>query len=431
MLTEEAKKERIGRMMALAKVYRGWTGTQLATALGREPSRAVPLTGNPKLDLIERLADALEWETGEVAESLTDPEASANDDAFDGFAFAELDELAQTAHRAGDFHEMEGVARAMRRVAETAHERAVAANRLAGVYDGFGRYPRVLRCVQEGLAEERVRPDLQLMLLVNLANAHYSLWNLHESESISSGLVERFGAAPPRGRLQCVARAFSLAIRGHSRRRALGRCGSRAEFVQMAEDAGRDLDEAERLYAELAQEYDDPQYLGLANTAKGGLIETRVAAGRLEPEEGIDAIVTNLDDAIDLAAPAAPHLLESWGWWSVFGANIAMRAGQWTEDGGPWIGSEQSDFERAIAICTNKAAEIADHLNLWPLRERAFTLEWFRRQRVGHSPSDEGLTWTLDAEDVRVLVGTMGRFPLFRPTGWAILERAVVTEAAA
>jgi hypothetical protein len=60
MLTDEARKERIGRMMALAKVYRGWTGTQLATALGREPSRAVPLTGNPKLDLIERLADALE-----------------------------------------------------------------------------------------------------------------------------------------------------------------------------------------------------------------------------------------------------------------------------------------------------------------------------------------------------------------------------------
>ena len=335
------------------------------------------------------------------------------------------------AHRAGDFHEMEGVARAMRRVAGTAHERAVAANRLAGVYDGFGRYPRVLRCVQEGLAEERISPDLQLMLLVNLANAHYSLWNLHESEWISSGLVERFAAAPPRGRLRCVARAFSLAIRGHSRRRALGRCGSRAEFVQMAEDAGRDLAEAERLYAELAQEYDDPQYLGLANTAKGGLIEAKVAAGRLDAEDGISEIVTRLDDAIDLAAPATPHLLESWGWWSVFGANIAMRAGQCPDDETRWIGSERSDFEQAIAICTNKAAEIADHLNLWPLRERAFTLEWFRRQRVGHSPSDEGLTWTLDAEDVRVLVGTMGRFPLFRPTGWAILERAIVTEAAA
>ncbi len=431
MLTDEARKERIGRMMALAKVYRGWTGTQLATALGREPSRAVPLTGNPKLDLIERLADALEWETGEVAESLTDPDASARDEAFDGCAFAELDELAQAAHRAGDFHQMEGVSRAMRRAAGTAHERAVAANRLAGVYDGFGRYPRVLRCVQEGLAEERIRPDLHLMLVVNLANAHYSLWNLHESQSISSGIVERFGQSPPRGRLQRVAYAFGLAVRGHSRRRALGRCVSNDELVQMAEDAGRDLAEAERLYAELAQEYDDPQYLGLANTAKGGLIEAKVAAGRLDAEDGISEIVTRLDDAIDLAAPATPHLLESWGWWSVFGANIAMRAGQCPDDEPRWIGSERSDFEQAIAICTNKAAEIADHLNLWPLRERAFTLEWFRRQRVGHSPSDEGLTWTLDAEDVRVLVGTMGRFPLFRPTGWAILERAIVTEAAA
>jgi hypothetical protein len=285
--------------------------------------------------------------------------------------------------------------------------------------------------VQEGLAEERIRPDLHLMLVVNLANAHYSLWNLHESQSISSGIVERFGQSPPRGRLQRVAYAFGLAVRGHSRRRALGRCVSHDELVQMADDAGRDLAEAERLYADLAQEYDDPQYLGLANTAKGGLIEAKVAAGRLDAEDGISEIVTRLDDAIDLAAPATPHLLESWGWWSVFGANIAMRAGQCPDDEHRWVGSERSDFEQAIAICTNKAAEIADHLNLWPLRERAFTLEWFRRQRVGHSPSDEGLTWTLDAEDVRVLVGTMGRFPLFRPTGWAILERAVVTEAAA
>ena len=35
MLTEDARKRRLGRMMALAKVDRGWTGTQLAAALGR------------------------------------------------------------------------------------------------------------------------------------------------------------------------------------------------------------------------------------------------------------------------------------------------------------------------------------------------------------------------------------------------------------
>jgi hypothetical protein len=431
MLTEETRKERIGRMMSLAKVYRGWNGTQLATALGREPSRAVPLTGNPKLDLIERLADALEWETGEVAESLVEPPCADDCESSGRVDFAHLDEDAQSAHRASDFATKERVARAMRRLARSPRERAIAANRLAGAYDGFGRYPRVLRCVQEGLAEERIGGDLQLMLLVNLANAYYSLWSLHEAQSISGGILERFEATPPRGRLQSVAQAFGLAIRGHSRRRALGRCATEAETAHAADAAERDLVAAEELYARLAQEHDDNQYLGLANTARGGALEARVAAGRCPADEAIDEIVARLDDAVDLAAPRTPHLVESWGWWSIFGANIAMRAGRWPEESlSPHVG-EQSDFERAIAICTNKAAEIAEHLDHWSLRERAFTMEWFRRQHVGHSPRNEGSAWTLDAEDVRVLVGTMGRFPLFRPTGWAILEQAAVAENAA
>ena len=433
MLTEDARKRRIGRMMALAKVYRGWTGTQLAAALGREPSRAVPATGNPKLDLIGRLADALEWEAGEVADSLLargegtlDAGNQAVSDAgLEAVDFGELDERAQTAHRAGDFAAMEAIACAMRRSAGTARERAIAANRLAGAYDGLGRYPRVLQCVQEGLAEERVGDDLRLMLLVNLANAYYTLWNLHESQSIAASLVERFESAPPRGRLPRVAQAFSLAIRGHSRRRALGRCECEAEFTRVATAAERDLLAAERLYAGLAQDYDDTHYLGLANTAKGGVIEARVATGCISAADAVDEIVARLEDAVDLAAPGTPHLIESWGWWSVFGANIALRA----ERGLGFRGAD-GDFEQAIAICTNKASEIAEHLDLWPMRERAFTMEWFRRQHVGHSPRDESIAWTLDDEDVRVLVGTMGRFPLFRPTGWAILEHAMVTESA-
>lgn len=445
MLTEQARKERIERMLSLAKAYRGWNGTQLAAALGREPSRAVPATGNPKLDLMERLAAALEWETGEVADSLVDPEgrASGGDEGggleafgdeggneLDGVPFAELDARAQQAHRDGDFAAMEGVARAMRRTASNSHERAVAANRLAGVYDGLGRYPRVLRCVQEGLTEERIGGDLRLMLVVNLANAHYSLWNLHESHAISSGLVERFDATPPRGRLQHVALAFSLAIRGHSYRRMLGRCSSDSELEEAALAAERDLANAEDHYARLAQEHDDMQYLCLANTARGGVIEAQVASGRRSAEDALGEIVARLDDAIDLAAPRTPHLVESWGWWSVFGANIAMRAGNWGEDGASMRIDGHGRFEQAIAICTNKAAEIADHLDHWPMRERAFTIEWFRREHVLRTSRDEAIGWTLDSDDVRVLVGTMGRFPLFRPTGWKIIEHASVAESA-
>ena len=69
MPTGELRRNRIDRMIALAQAYRGWTSGELCEALGREPRRAAPGSGNPKLDLIARLADALDWEVGEVAEA--------------------------------------------------------------------------------------------------------------------------------------------------------------------------------------------------------------------------------------------------------------------------------------------------------------------------------------------------------------------------
>jgi hypothetical protein len=454
MLTEEERRERITRMMGLAKVYRGWTSTQLADALGREPSRAVPATGNPQLDLLERLAEALDWETGDVADTLVRDDLAEDDEVADARTpvpragptqrapeivrmdprdlshadFATLDAASQYAHRAGAYVEMRTIGLRMREIAANGRERATAANRLAGAYDGLGRYPRVLACVREGLAEGRIGDELRLMLTVNLAGVNYTLWNLQESYAIGRALREQFELSPAHGRIERVAEAFAASLAGHSLRRGLTRCESERACAEQAVRAEEQLVHAERLFAQLASDFDDLQYLGLANTARGGAIEARVASGRLSPQDAIEEIVERLGNAIDLARPATPHLVESWGWWGIFGANIAMRSGV---DTGHASLHERDDLERAMAICTNKAAEIAEHLNHWPIRERAFTIEWFRRQQVFRAKSHEVAAWTLDTEDVRVLVGTMGRFPLFRTTGWAILKHAEFVELAA
>ena len=34
----------------------------------------------------------------------------------------------------------------------------------------------------------------------------------------------------------------------------------------------------------------------------------------------------------------------------------------------------------------------------------------------------------IDNDDVRIITGTMGRFPSFRPTGWRILETAQIID---
>ena len=462
MSNGDLRKQRIERMAKLARVYRGWSASQLCDALGREPSRVAPSSGNPKLDLVARLAEALDWELGHVAESVWEERCVADGDAPASRArgFAALDAEAQELHRGGAFRAMERVGLAMRHIARTGRERAIAANRLAGAYDGFGRYARVLDCVREGLAERNIGADIRTMLTVNLANANYTLWNLHEARAISDAILENIAAgarddvhaaAAPRARIERVAEAFGHALRGHSRRRLIATADSQRESEALAILAAHDLRVAAGLYANLFDDFGDAQYAGLAETARGGELEARVAAGEIAAEDALEQVLERIDRVVDLGegglgegdglagdSPVIDRpviegpllespLIESCGWWSVFGANIAMRAG----DADAAQFAERSGLEQALAICTNKAADIAEHLDHWPMRERAFTLEWFRRQTIGRFDPAECAAWTLDSDDVRVLVGTMGRFPLFRATGWAILDRAVIAASGA
>ncbi|NCF40944.1 MAG: hypothetical protein GWP75_12595 [Planctomycetia bacterium] len=138
----------------------------------------------------------------------------------------------------------------------------------------------------------------------------------------------------------------------------------------------------------------------------------------IEPKEAIDRILAGIERVVDPeSASLSGDLLESWGWWSIFGCNIALRH------------LDQATMHRPMAILTNKATEIANVLGNWALRERAFTLENFRRQRIadltGMQPD-----WFLDEEEIRTISGTMGRFPGFREVGWRILDAAHIFDAA-
>ena len=74
---------------------------------------------------------------------------------------------------------------------------------------------------------------------------------------------------------------------------------------------------------------------------------------------------------------------------------------------------------------TNKADEIADRLDNWAMRERVFSIQFDGHRRfVGWTGQDKPLT--IDNDDVRMITGTMGRFPQFRRTGWNMLESAKV-----
>lgn len=414
-MTDErfAQRRRLNRFVDLARVYRGWSRTELSRVLGRDPSKLVPESGNPKLDLIVGLADALDWNVGDVAECVWNPEdmrsTRAGDDDFERLSRRSIE-----SRHAGRLDEALVLARRMHALAGNPREHAIACLREGSVWDRRGRYARALECAQEGLSMNCTDLDVRTTLQGRLANAHYALWHLVEAKSVARDLIDRLSDAEEdpilRENLAIGHYAF-----GHASRRLLDACAEETE--RHGEDAILHLRRAVSIYLDLHRKGGRPNHLAFSRICSGGLIEVEVALGRRPAEEALSQIVTELESVIDPATCPSIDLLEARGWWSIFGCNVALRH------------PEDVDFHRSMAVLTNKAMEIAELIGNWGLRERAFTLEHFRRQRVSDLIGEEQ-DWVLDEEEIRTITGTMGRFPAFRRIGWRILEAARVFEAA-
>lgn len=398
--------------MDLARVYRGWSRQELASNLGRDLSKVVPDSGNPKLDLVVALAEALDWSVGDVAQCVWDEPMQLPPCGLD---FAALDAQAMEAHRAGDWRRLIAGGAMLLRAASTPAERARALNRISGGHDGLGRHGKSLDCIREALSLAPLTPGLELMLRVNLCGAHYALWHVAEARAAARELVEQFEARAPEGRLERVAQAFALMYRGQCARRAIAAMPDAAK--RNATEARADLERAGTLFSKLAREFGDDSYGGVANTCRGALMEVDCALGTLDPVDAVATITEALGGVEDPQLAPPGDWLESYGWWCIFGCNIAVRYLQ------------DPQFHRAMAIFTNKAVEIADRLDNWSLRERAFSLEQARRDRLQKSTGFDA-EWVLDEDEVRTITGTMGRFPSFRETGWKILTEARIVGSA-
>ena len=409
------QRQRLHRFVDLARVYRGWSRTELSRVLGRDPSKLIPESGNPKLDLIVGLADALDWNIGDVAECVWDPEElrcpSDPDTTFESLSLASIE-----ARHAGKFEDSLTIARRMRSVADNPRQHAIACLREGSVWDRRGRYARALESAQEGLSMNCPDLDVRTTLQGRLANAHYSLWHLVEAKSVARDLIELLadgtcGDDPVlRENLAIGHYAF-----GHASRRLIDL--TEDEGPRHIANATEHLRRAVSLYLDLHRDRGRPTDLALSRICTGGLIEVEAATGRKRPSDALEEVLHELDHVVDLDTCPSIDLLEARGWWSIFGCNIALRH------------FSNNELHRNMAVLTNKAMEIAERIGNWGLRERAFTLEHFRRQRIADMVGTEQ-DWVLDEEEIRTITGTMGRFPGFRRIGWRILEAGRVFEAA-
>lgn len=406
----EHRRQRLGQMLDLAQNYRGWTRKDLAKALGRDPTKLIPGSGIPKLDLVVDLADVLDWSVEDVVAHFW----RNDDDASDLVAsdFDRLDEAARDAHRAGQYGELVHLAEQAYEAAASPEQRARACNREAGGWDGLGRYQNGLRALQRGLRESPMTGEYRRMLQSNLANAYYTIWSLLESRAIASDLIGWYRDTPAQSMRDRKTEAFALYVHGHTARRQM--ISEPDDVERLATIARRDLGDAASRYRQFDSETGDHSFAGIAHTCEGGIIEAEVALGIRKPLAAIEHIEQELS-VIDCERieSATGDELESLGWWCIFGCNVALRHLK-----------DESVLQRSMTMFTLKAEEIAERLDNWAMRERVFTMEHTRRDRPGSPDFEEPML--VDDDDVRIITGTMSRFPTFRDTGWRILQSASV-----
>ncbi len=409
MVPTADRKERLHKLIEFARVYRGWSRADLARALNRDSTKLFPNTDNPKLELLVALSDILEWPVGDVVEYIwhgTPQELQRN-----GADFATLDAQARRHHCEGAFAEMARVARQMYAIADGPEQRARAANREVGAWDGLGRFTNARDAAIRGLQQSPISTTRRMQLQANLANAHYTLWELDSAIAHAHVVVEWFRSSPPTDEIDRKTEAFTYYVRGNAFRRMLGRVTEQhADYCARAE---ADLEHCLVLHERLVQDLGDERLSGIAATAEAALFEVRVESGCLAPADAVDELNARLEAVVDPAADPVADALESYGWCCVFGANIALRH------------LEGRPLQQHMAIFTNKALEIADRLDNWALRERVFSVQYRLHETLVDATGLE-LPYTIDDEDRRLITGTMGRFPEFRSTGWKIIQTAKV-----
>lgn len=404
-----SRQERLHRLIDFARVYRGWSRHEIARALGRDSTKLYPATDNPKIDFVVALAELLDWSIDDVVQYLWDgePLAAPSED------FEKLDAEARQAHGAGQYRRMAELAQRMFLVARTAEERARACNREHGAWDGLGRYTKALEAACRGLREGPLSAARRHQIQTNLANSHYTLWELTSALAHAHVVAEWYAQRAPQELIDRKNEAFALYVRGHARRRLVALAP--AEMELHAIPARQDLTESARRYRALADELGDDRLRGIANTCDGGLLELAVELGDLRPAAAIERFMAALEQVIDPQSAPVGDWLESHGWWCVFGANVALR--QLTGRA----------LQHAMAIFTDKALEIAGRLDNWALRERAFSMQYQLHEAISKETGLE-LPFVVDDEDRRLITGAMGRFPSFRNVGWRILRAAKVIQ---
>lgn len=415
---QHADRRRLAKVIDLARIYRNCGVKELADLVRRDKTRLVPETGNPKVDLVASLARVLEWPIRDVVDAIRGNQSRTSGPILRSRrTFSQLDEMAVRAHDSGHWRVLEGIARALALSARTSRERMVACYRQGLALESTGRYGEALRHFQAGLNLRHAGREARILLRTNLANAHLHLGNLLEARSVATEVLHEIEseAATSSTLFNQSTTAFALYIRGNVQRKQITGTGT----PPTADAAIEDLIQARNAYHQLCRYGNSRSFRGLARTCEGALIELETVTGRLDPRCALDRIQEHLDM---MEHPLhrdnqVGDLLESHGWWAIFGANIAWHQLQGTERS-----RRSTEFaERTLAI--------GDRLGHVGFQATGFSV-LYRIDRTARDAGQEPAPWSITPERLARLVRVMGCLPEFRTTGWRILEETGALEHA-
>lgn len=410
------RRQRLEKLLDLAAMYRGWSKRRLGEELSRDESKLVPASGNPKIDLLMSLSELLDWPVGDLVDTLWEGAAAKPSVAYEGRSFEDLDLECVRLHDAGRYRDMIGVAQHMHTIATTGRERAIAKFREYGGWEGLGRYSKCVDVLREAMKERGVAATTRLLLRSNLAWSLFAQGHARDAFDVSASVIrdiEEFDGSVTE--TLTSTHAFTFEVVGLCQRAFVS-----DDELNAAKWARRSLNSFQRAIQEYRgaasfQNRGSSYYDAKCAIAEFGILEANCFLQRLDPSAALADIQLGVCDHPRSTPDASAEWADAECWGCIVGCTIALRH------------LPDREKSRVVAVLCEKGYELADRRDNWMLRQRIFEIDHSIR---GFEASSLGVDreWVLDRDDVRVLVGTMGRYSGFRERAWAILNSATIVK---
>ncbi len=397
-----AQTTQLAQLLDDVQARRNWSRPELAKALNRDPSRLVPASGNPRIDLVAAIAGALEQSVGYVVERINGPAwdlSLPKDQPPIDASFEQLWDDAVDAASQGEVRRLYVAAAHLHAVASDDSQRALAHGLRASACLERGLFRQALDTIRRAprAGEDWIRRNLR----TNEAEALCGLGFLAEAHAMCDGVTRDLEATDRRlwTRSERNDDCFIRGVRSNIRRRLASSDPDHA--TAHLEGAHRDALRALETCYEIASLVPENLVLAHAHSHRSAVIEIEARLGVTDPETACARLLSHLDP------PSEAGRNERWwiaiGWSAIHGCNIAIHA----------LSGEQRS--RNFAIFSEKALAIADRISNAGIIALALELE-HTLATIEDGP-EILRSLLMDHEDERLMTLGLGSMRRFRSLG--------------